>query len=320
MKSVDELIEFSKKESGILIYGAGNIACSIYNVLKGYNLQKVISAFVVRDKNTNPKKMNSISVYQVEKYNYDNENIIIALAYEKQEEAFGYLQKLGFTKEKIIRLEKEFYQKLMEEDARFFSSKVYWNQRYEKGGNSGSGSYNRLAEYKASFLNEFVESEKIDLVIEWGCGDGNQLNLAKYKRYIGYDVSKKAIEICKEKFKNDLSKQFVCCETEQFYGEVRGDLALSLDVIYHLVEDEVFEQYMKRLFGSSCKYVCIYASNFNEQTVTHVKHRKFTDWIECNLGTRWRLEKVIKNRYPYEKENPDNTSVSDFYIYRICCR
>src|SRR5215210_4430947 len=37
---------------------------------------------------------------------------------------------------------------------------------------------------------------------------------------------------------------------EEYAGE-SAELALSLEVIYHLVEDEVFESYMRRLFGSS---------------------------------------------------------------------
>ena len=79
----------------------------------------------------------------------------------------------------------------------------------------------------------------------------------------------------------------------------------------------MFEQYMTRLFTSSKKYVCIYSSNYNEQTAMHVKHRKFTDWIEQNLSNKWALERVINNIYPYSEDNPDNTSVSDFYFYKI---
>lgn len=319
MNTIEDLKNIVEKEQEIFIYGAGNVAGSIYHILKCHNLQSAISAYIVKDKSMNPEKVNNIPVYQADECDTDDKKVIIALAYDKQEEIFSYLLKLGFSRNRIIRLEEQFYPLLSQEEKKLFKSEDYWNQRYESGGNSGSGSYNRLAEYKASVLNEFVENEKIDLVLEWGCGDGNQLNLAKYKRYVGYDVSEKAIEICKEKFANDKTKQFICCGNAQFHNEIKGELVLSLDVIYHLVEDDVFEQYMERLFESSNKYVCIYASNFNEQTVMHVKHRKFTDWIEHNVGDRWKLEKMIKNIYPYEKTNPDNTSVSDFYFYRLCC-
>src|SRR5678815_1312722 len=70
-----------------------------------------------------------------------------------------------------------------------FGSAEYWEERYREGGNSGSGSYNRLARYKADVLNKFVEDNNISSVIEFGSGDGAQLKLASYPRYIGVDVS-----------------------------------------------------------------------------------------------------------------------------------
>ncbi|MDR2439202.1 MAG: class I SAM-dependent methyltransferase [Planctomycetaceae bacterium] len=82
----------------------------------------------------------------------------------------------------------------------FPGSKRYWDNRYCQGGNSGAGSYGRLAEFKAEILNKFVTENNINSVIEFGCGDGNQLMLANYPYYIGVDVSPKAIEICRELF------------------------------------------------------------------------------------------------------------------------
>ena len=39
---------------------------------------------------------------------------------------------------------------------RFRDSKHYWEDRYASGGNSGSGSYNKLAEFKSEVINAFV--------------------------------------------------------------------------------------------------------------------------------------------------------------------
>jgi hypothetical protein len=63
---------------------------------------------------------------------------------------------------------------------RFKGSSNYWNRRYKDGGNSGPGSYDRLAEFKADFLNRFVGENRITSVVEYGCGDGAQLSLARY--------------------------------------------------------------------------------------------------------------------------------------------
>ena len=90
-----------------------------------------------------------------------------------------------------------------------FNSKDYWEKRYANGGNSGSGSYNNLAKFKAEIINNFINKNKINTVIEWGSGDCNQLTLANYKNYIGYDVSQTAIKICQKKFFNDSTKVFI---------------------------------------------------------------------------------------------------------------
>ena len=196
-----------------------------------------------------------------------------------------------------------------------FQSSRYWESRYIEKGNSGAGSYNHLAEFKAKVINKFISDNSIHSVIEFGCGDGNQLKLANYPGYIGFDVSSKSIQICKEIFLNDKSKDF---RLVQSYSKERGDLSISLDVIYHLVEDEVFHAYMKNLFSASKQYVIIYSSNTENQSLTsavHVRHRKFTDWVEINCSG-WRLIKHLPNKYPYDG-NTDLTSFADFYFYEI---
>lgn len=196
-----------------------------------------------------------------------------------------------------------------------FNVKNYWNRRYNSGFNSGSGSYGRLAEFKKHVINNFVKEKGIKTVIEFGCGDGNQLSLSNYERYIGFDISESSINICKEKFKNDKTKSFFKNEE---YNSQKSDLSLSLDVIFHLVEEEIFNDYMKILFNSSNKFVIVYSSNlncndFNESFGNHVKHRKFTDKIDKNI---WELIQHIPNDYPYDKNDPNNTSFSDFYIFK----
>jgi SAM-dependent methyltransferase len=191
-----------------------------------------------------------------------------------------------------------------------FNSEKFWSARYNRGGHSGAGSYKRLAEYKAEIINNFVIENNIQNVLELGCGDGNQLNLSNYKNYVGFDVSKKALEICKEKFKQDSSKSFYSISS--FNEEInRAELSLSLDVIYHLVEDHVYHKHLNDLFNSSTKYVIIYSSNYDNRHSKHVLHRSFIK--DINKG--WSLIKEIKNKYPYDPHIP-NTSFSDFFIFK----
>jgi hypothetical protein len=121
------------------------------------------------------------------------------------------------------------------EHQKFPGSKAYWEQRYLQGGDSGVGSYRLFAEFKAQFLNEFVAEKRISSIIEFGCGDGNQLKLAKYPSYLGFDVSPTAVAKCKDIFGLDETKSFHL--VSEFNGQ-KAELALSLDVIYHLVEDD----------------------------------------------------------------------------------
>ena len=194
------------------------------------------------------------------------------------------------------------------------NSREYWEKRYASGGNSGAGSYNYLAEFKAEILNNFVTKNNINTVIEWGSGDCNQLSLANYKNYIGYDVSQTAIRICSKKFKNDSTKKFIYLDNN-FVNDKKADLSISLDVIYHLIEDDVFDLYMNNLFSSSNKFVCIYSSNNNSGGGKHVKHRKFTDWIDKYMSKDWKLKEFIPNKYHISRKNREITSQADFYFY-----
>lgn len=195
----------------------------------------------------------------------------------------------------------------------FSNSSDYWEQRYARGGNSGAGSYNRLAEFKADFLNRFVSEHRIGTVLEFGCGDGAQLKLAQYPEYTGVDVSETAVRMCRELFSGDGSKRFL--KLEEVRKGTSAELVLSLDVIYHLVEDFIYESYMRSLFESARRFVIIYSSNKdNEWPSQHVRHRRFTKWIEENEPA-WRLISITENPYPFDPANLEHTSFADFYVF-----
>jgi len=197
---------------------------------------------------------------------------------------------------------------------RFRGSSDYWEQRYRAGGTSGAGSYGRLAEFKAEILNDFVAREGIASIVEFGCGDGAQLALAQYPDYVGIDVARTSIALCSTRFAEDPAKRFFLAS--EVPGDLASaDLAMSLDVIYHLVEDAVFDAYMRQLFASSRRFVAIYASDTARATDSpHVRHRNFTGWIERH-APEWRLAGHVPNRYPYDPAAPEETSFADFYFF-----
>jgi SAM-dependent methyltransferase len=196
----------------------------------------------------------------------------------------------------------------------FPGSASFWENVYRHGGTSGPGSYGRLAHFKAEILNDFVRTRKVRTVIEFGCGDGAQLRLAKYPEYVGVDVSPAAIDRCSLLFADDSSKRFFSAGAlPTDLGTF--DLALSLDVIYHLLEDAVFEEYMGRLFRFSRRYVVIYASNYEARTqAVHVRHRRFTTWITKNARD-WQPAGFVANRFPADPTQPEETSFADFHFF-----
>lgn len=201
----------------------------------------------------------------------------------------------------------------------FTSSNDYWERRYKAGGNSGAGSYGRLATFKAQVLNEFVEQNGIESLIEFGCGDGNQLTLAVYPLYAGLDVSPAAIKRCQKQFADDDSKRFAHYQPADFIpnqSAARADAAMSLDVIYHLIEDGVFHTHMIHLFDSADRFVVIYSSNKDErpESAPHVRHRCFTTWVETNRP-HWRLVRHLPNAFPESTGDGGETSFADFFFF-----
>lgn len=195
-----------------------------------------------------------------------------------------------------------------------FDSARYWEERYRTGGNSGPGSYNRLAEFKANFINQFVARNEIRSVIEFGCGDGAQLELMDYPDYIGVDVSHTILDRTAARFAEDATKRFL--HSDAVTASHQAELSLSLDVIYHLIEDSVFIAYMQHLFDASTRFVIIYSNDIEVPWgMTHERYRKFSQWVEQNRP-EFSLTQIEKNPFPADPKDPANTSMADFFVYK----
>ncbi|NRB56821.1 MAG: hypothetical protein HRU39_12720 [Salinicola sp.] len=198
-----------------------------------------------------------------------------------------------------------------------FNVKNYWNERYKLGGNSGAGSYGRLAIFKAEVINSLLRQHDIKNLIEFGCGDGNQISLFDTNlQYYGIDISEKSVSICRKKFTTDTNKKFSTVDEFSRHPEI-ADATMSLDVIYHLVDDDLYHQYMKNLFMHARKLCIVYSANIEERTHdSHVRKRNFTDWVKT-YANDWLLVETIPNKYPMiPGSNPNETSFADFYIFR----
>jgi len=194
---------------------------------------------------------------------------------------------------------------------RFDGSAAYWDARYRDGGDSGVGSQGAFAAFKAEVLNAFVAERGVRSVVEFGCGDGRQLGLADYPRYLGLDVSEKVVDICRERFAEDATKTFRVYDPARFDpSSARADLALSLDVVYHLVEDEVFETYMRHVFVTASRFAVIYSTDRDERgSAPFIRHRRFSAWVEANCPG-WALACRIPNRLARRGD-----VIPDFYVF-----
>lgn len=192
------------------------------------------------------------------------------------------------------------------------NSHRFWNVHYRLGGTSGPGSAGLLAAYKADFVNAFIKDHRVKSVTDFGCGDGNQLSLLKCPVYVGLDVSKYALIRCIRQFAGDNSKSFFLYSPSLFVdkkGTFRSELTLSLDVIFHLVEDDIYEAYMDQLFDSAEKFVIIYSSNGTNSTGEpgYTRHRGVVAWVAVHKDL-W--EVVASPESPFS-----NMTMSSFFVF-----
>jgi hypothetical protein len=196
-----------------------------------------------------------------------------------------------------------------------FDATNYWEARYASGGTSGEGSYGRLADFKAAVLNQFIVEHGVQSVVEFGCGDGNQLSLLRVSAYIGFDISKSALTRCIERFKHDSTKSFFLFDTECFRdadGLFEADAALSLDVIFHLVDDRVFESYMAHACSAARKYLILYTTDYDRPSTGHERPRAVSKWMRTR--SEFALKQRIASPFPGTQ---DEQCVSDaeFLVY-----
>jgi len=123
---------------------------------------------------------------------------------------------------------------------------------------------------------------------------------------------RRAIALCQRRFADDPAKSFFLydgtCFTDSA-GVFTADLAVSLDVVYHLTEDVVFETYLRHLFAAGRRLVVIYSTNMEiSDTAPHVRHRRFTSWVAANCP-EWTLTEVTRG---------PNTEYAraDFFVYQ----
>jgi len=120
--------------------------------------------------------------------------------------------------------------------------KGYWDRRYLSGASSGGGSVGRTRDWKWGLIDEHVEISGKS-VLDVGCGDLSFWENRDCKRYTGLDFSDVVIE------KNLLRRpdwSFRCTDASE-PADLSTQIVLCLDVLFHVLEDPVYEGILRNL-------------------------------------------------------------------------
>lgn len=177
---------------------------------------------------------------------------------------------------------------------------AYWEARYSSGGGSGAGSIGEPAEAKAAYINNLIRRERVASVVDWGCGDGQQLDLLTLPAaYLGVDISPTAVARCLQRHPD---RACLVWPSDGPPVDILADLAMSLDVIFHLVADDDFHAYWDRLFASADRLVLAHATDVDHPGgARHVRHRRHTHLAPDG----WDLV-----------DRPDDSATPGFYLWR----
>lgn len=179
---------------------------------------------------------------------------------------------------------------------RFTTSESYWRRRYAFGGNSGAGSRGASARYKAEFVNAFVIKHEIMSLLDIGCGDGLNASLLNVPSYCGVDIAPTALKLAQARCAGQ-GKSFT-----SVIPDAASDMTLSMDVVYHLVEDDAFADHI-RVLGLARRYCLIYGTDFVAVPMAHIRHRQVTAaFLERHSG--WELLDRIANPLYEDWQHP----------------
>lgn len=202
---------------------------------------------------------------------------------------------------------------------RGFDYKSYWQDRYRQGGDSGAGSYGEHAEYKAAVVNKVFRQYGVKSVLEFGCGDGNQLRYMDYQQYVGLDVSREAVNRCRRMFASDETKRFKTYSPRRGLREGMFDATISLEVLMHVIDEVDFVATLDLMFEHSRDIVVIQAPLIELIPYTpgsHELHRELMPYLEDYPFTL--LDVIVHPSVTYEERlsGAIGAMSSDFVILR----
>ena len=148
-----------------------------------------------------------------------------------------------------------------------FNSRDYWEKRYLAGGSSGLGSVGEHYAFKRDYLLRIIERYAIKSIVDYGCGDGFQIEpvilkerqgqtAPRVQAYYGLDVSPTTIDNCRKHYARFARFRF---DVLADFKPASFDLSVSMDVLYHIIDYDEYVQYLNLIFSHS-PLTAIYAN------------------------------------------------------------
>jgi SAM-dependent methyltransferase len=151
----------------------------------------------------------------------------------------------------------------------------YWQERYLAGKGSGPSSRGDIAAAKTDRINRLLDGTT-RTVVDWGVGDGTVAAGIYADRYLGVDITQAALDLAREACGPRPGWSWLLIDPHTPPPlTVHADLALSLDVLFHLTDDQAYQTYLRLLFGSA-PTALIRASNYEAPRDDHMRRRRWS--------------------------------------------
>lgn len=166
----------------------------------------------------------------------------------------------------------------------------YWEEHYRRGGDSGEGSSGAVRDYKWQVISKF---SKLQDVIDIGCGDLQLWEGRGCVNYLGLDISPTVIKKNQEKRPD---WKFIVFDSSASLP-LKADTVLCLEMLFHVLDEQVFIKTIKNLCEYSSNWIFIYTWKENPFADWHI--RKQAVW---NLCKRVKFLKAFRMLFRYDTD------------------
>jgi 2-polyprenyl-3-methyl-5-hydroxy-6-metoxy-1,4-benzoquinol methylase len=188
----------------------------------------------------------------------------------------------------------------------------YWDDRYGRGGTSGSGSVGSLRDWKWGIIETYVDPGTSS-IIDYGCGDLSFWEGRDARQYVGLDISCKVIDADRKKRPE---WEFYCIASGEC-PDIRADAVFCLDVLFHIMDDAEYRNILERLCRMAEKSIVIFTWDRNPFAVSAYRHGAQLNLLRSlRLGTfLYSLFGEMTSDYIYEKYRNVNDYLDIFRRY-----